>query len=245
MIEARRTSGVLIFGHRGARAYAPENTLPAFELALAQGADGIELDVHLSADKYPVVIHDETVDKTTNGSGYVHTKTLAELKKLDAGEWFSPDFAGIQIPTLDEVFAAVGDKLFINVEIKAFGGGVEWVVADCIARFGLQDRVIISSFNPLTVRRFYQAMPHVPVGFLYQEKPPWWMRAILLGIPLEAHHPYHEIIDGKYMLETKGEGYRVNTWTVNDPERAVLLRNYGVDTLITDNPDTIVKALGR
>nr|MCU0514644.1 glycerophosphodiester phosphodiesterase [Anaerolineae bacterium] len=143
----------LVFGHRGAKAYAPMNTLPAFELAATQGAHGIELDVHRSRDGYPVIVHDFTVDHTTDGRGLVTALTLAELKALDAGSWFSPAFAGTRIPTLDEVFAAVGQRLYINVEIKAAhedSDGVEQVVADCIVRHAMQRRVLVSSFNPLT-----------------------------------------------------------------------------------------------
>src|SRR5690606_28189003 len=109
----------LVFGHRGAKAYAPMNTIPAFELAAEQGADGIELDVHRSKDGHAVIVHDFTVDETTDGNGTVTEMTLAQLKELDAGSWFGEGFHGVQIPTLDEVFEAVGERLLINVEIKS------------------------------------------------------------------------------------------------------------------------------
>ena len=105
----------LVFGHRGARAYAPMNTIPAFELALKQGTDGVELDTHLSSDGVLIVLHDFTVDSTTDGNGYAKDMTLSELKELDAGKKFGEAFIGTCIPTLDEVFEAVGKKLFINV----------------------------------------------------------------------------------------------------------------------------------
>src|SRR5690242_18182539 len=136
VIEKIYSSGqMLVFGHRGASAYAPMNTLPAFELAALQGADGVELDVHFSKDKQLIVLHDFTVDHTTNGTGFARDMTLAELKTLDAGSKKDPKFAGVQIPTLDEVFAAIGQKLYINVEIKsetAETDGVEQAVADCL-----------------------------------------------------------------------------------------------------------------
>jgi glycerophosphoryl diester phosphodiesterase len=109
----------LVFGHRGAKAYAPMNTIPAFELAAQQGADGAELDVHLSRDGNPIILHDFSVDATTDGSGLARTMTLAQLKDLDAGGWFGDAFRGVRIPTLDEVFEAVGSRLYINVEIKS------------------------------------------------------------------------------------------------------------------------------
>ena len=107
--DALNESRTLVFGHRGASAYAPMNTLPAYELAVTQGADGIELDVHLTKDKQIIIVHDETVDKTTDGTGNVHDMRLAELKELDAGSWFGAEFHGTRLPTLDEVFEAVGN----------------------------------------------------------------------------------------------------------------------------------------
>ena len=142
----------LVFGHRGAMASAPMNTMAAFELAIAQAADGIELDMQLSRDGYAVVIHDYTVDKTTDGSGNVRDKTLAELKSLDAGSWFRQTFAGERIPTLDEVFDTLGDQLFVNVEIKSTGensGDIENVVA---RSFWATRCKIESSFPPLTCK---------------------------------------------------------------------------------------------
>jgi glycerophosphoryl diester phosphodiesterase len=139
----------LILGHRGASAHAPECTLAAFELALDQGADGIEFDVQLSADGWPVVIHDSHVNRTTNGDGPVAKLTLAQLRALDAGE-------GQKVPTLIEVFETFGARMLYNVEIKQSGWrsrGTEAIVADCIRTHGLEKHSIVSSFNPLSVRR--------------------------------------------------------------------------------------------
>ena len=110
---------LLVFGHRGARAYAPMNTIPSFELALKQGADGVKLDVRLTRDGEMVILHNETVDETSDGTGHVEDLMLAEIKALDAGAWFNPAFKGTRIPTLDEVFEAIGKRRRINVEIKA------------------------------------------------------------------------------------------------------------------------------
>lgn len=238
----------LVFGHRGASAYAPMNTIPAYVLAADQGADGIELDVHRSKDGHAVIVHDFTVDHTTNGSGRVDAMTLAELKALDAGSWFGEQFVGTRIPTLDEVFEAVGQRVYVNVEIKSESAetdGVEQVVADVIAKYNMQARVIVSSFNPLTLKRFRDIMPEVPIGFLYSNDMPIDTQALMKQLDLkhEARHPHHEMIDTAYMEWVKREGYRVNTWTVNDPARAVVLRDLGVDAIITDKPDVILKAL--
>lgn len=240
--------GTLVFGHRGASAYAPMNTISAFELAAEQGADGIELDVHRSPDGHAVICHDFTVDSTTDGSGPVAGMTLAQLKALDAGSWLGDDFRGVRIPTLDEVFEAIGDKLLVNVEIKSKSretDGVEQVVADVIVRCEMQQRVIVSSFNPLALKRFREIMPEVPIGFLYEPDMPVDTQAMMrqLDLPHEARHPQHMMIDAAYMQGAQAENYRVNTWTVNDPEQAVALRDLGVNAIITDKPDVIIQAL--
>jgi glycerophosphoryl diester phosphodiesterase len=236
---------MLVLGHRGASAYTPMNTLPAFELALAQGADGIELDVHLSKDGALIVLHDFTVDHTTNSSGYVRDMTLAQLKALDAGAWFAEKFIGTRIPTLDEVFESVGNKLLINVEIKsetAETDGVEQAVADCIKRYNVSPHVLISSFNPLALQRFRTIMPDVPIGYLYAQD--WIFSPELMEkLPHEARHPHHSIVDAEFMNWAHTNGYRVNTWTVNDPDRAIALHKLGVDAIITDKPNVIIESL--
>ncbi len=224
------------------------NTLPAFALAAEQGADGIELDVHRTRDGHVVVVHDFTVDATTNGSGRVTEMTLDELKALDAGSWFGDAFRGVTIPTLDEVFEAVGDSLLVNVEIKSKAvetDGVEQAVADVIARHDMTRRVIVSSFNPLTLNRFRDILPQVPIGFLYQAGMSIDTEEVMkqLGLKHEARHPHHSMIDAAYMPWAITEGYRVNAWTVNDAARAVELRELGVDAIITDAPDVILQAV--
>ncbi len=235
---------MLVLGHRGARAYAPMNTIPSFELALKQGADGVELDTHFSKDGHLIVLHDFSVDATTNGKGLAKDFTLAELKELDAGSSFSAEYEGTRIPTLDEVFEAVGKELFINVEIKSETqdtDGVEQAVADCIAKHGLEGSTIVSSFNPLALKRFRAIMPVVPIGYLYSEN--YNFSEAMEGFPHEARHPHYEMIDADYMKWAKANNFRVNTWTVNDPERAVELYQLGVDAIITDVPDVIIEAV--
>ncbi len=241
------TGEMLVFGHRGAKAYAPMNTLPAFELALKQGAAGIELDVHRSKDGHAVICHDFTVDATSNGSGMVTQMTLAELKALDAGSWFSAEYAGVQIPTLDEVFEAVGRHLIVNVEIKSMDvettDGVEQVTADCIRRHGMTDRVIVSSFNPHTLIRFRQIAPDVAIGFLHMAAAGMPTADVMAGHAYEAFHPYYQDITPEVIAATHAAGRVLNTWTVNDPTDALRLRDWGVDCVITDNPDRILQAL--
>ncbi len=246
IIAAMYGGETLVFGHRGAKAYAPMNTIPAFVLAADQGAHGIELDVHRSKDGYPVIVHDFVVDATSDGSGAVVDMTLAELKALDAGAWFDARFAGTRIPTLDEVFEAVGQRVFVNVEIKSESAetdGVEQVVADCITRHNMHTRVIVSSFNPLTLKRFRALLPDVPIGFLYDNESPSEVWDVIADVPYEAAHPHHENITPEMVLDNDRVRRVLNAWTVNNPARAVALRDMGVRGIITDAPDTILKAL--
>lgn len=240
------SGGMLVLGHRGASADAPMNTLPAFELAAKQGADGIELDVHLSKDGALIVLHDFTVDHTTNGTGLARDMTLSEIKALDAGYKFGETFTGTRIPTLDEVFEHVGNQFrIINVEIKSETedtDGVEQATVDCILRHNMASRVIVSSFNPLALRRFRMIAPNIPIGYLYA--PDYtFVPEVMDTLPHEARHPHHSVIDATFMAAARASGWRVNTWTVNDPAQARELQALGVDAIITDSPQLMRKAL--
>lgn len=246
VIDAMYDAQPVVFAHRGAMAYAPMNTLPAFERAVEQGAHGIELDVHRSLDGHPVVVHDFRVDETSDGAGYVNEMTLAKLKALDAGAWFDERFAGTRIPTLDEVFEAVGQRVFINVEIKSESDetdGVEQVVVDCIKRHHMQERVLISSFNPLALQRFRALLPDVPVGFLYSPEIPIDIPDLMRNMTYEAYHPHHEMIDKTLVSYERRKGHILNAWTVNDVDRARDLKAMGVAGIITNVPDVMLKAL--
>lgn len=237
--------GTLVFGHRGASAYAPENTLAAFRLALEQGAHGVEFDVHLTRDGVPVVIHDFSLDKTTTGHGLVASKTYSELEALDAGVHKGPEFAGEPIPTLEEVFRLLAGKIAMNIEVKADAEGIEDAVAALIDQYGVNDWVIVSSFNPLILQRFAARYPRIPLGFLYDESMPYeQLLQMLSNVKLQARHPHQTMIDAAYMRVAKQFGLQVNTWTVNDPARGLELQELGVDVMITDTPDVMLKALG-
>jgi glycerophosphoryl diester phosphodiesterase len=223
----------LIIAHRGASADAPENTLAAFALALEQQAGGVELDVQLSADGWPVIIHDDTVDRTSNGSGLVSQMSVAELQSLDLG-------LGQTVPTLDELFEAFGPSLLYNVEIKSDGllrtglrdTGLE--AADRIEAHHLQSHVLVSSFDPFCVRRARRYLSRTtPVAFLRES------RAVQLAhhlLPAEADHPYYQLVDAPYMAWARKRGLRVNVWTVDDAADAQRLVNLGVHGIITNKP---------
>jgi glycerophosphoryl diester phosphodiesterase len=238
----------LNFAHRGASHEAPENTLAAFLLALELGADGIELDVQLSRDGEIVVIHDFALETTTDGHGLVRDRTLAELKELDAGGKFDPAFAGQQIPTLQEVIEAVGRHLKLNIELKADGlhdDGLVAAVVRLIEETHLLDRVVVSSFNPMALRRVRQLNPWIPIGLLYSPDMAFYLRRAWMRhlIRPEALHPHHSMIDDRYMRWAQGQGYRVHTWTVDDPGTMWQLMRQKVDLIITNRPDLLSQVL--
>ncbi|MCX7683163.1 MAG: glycerophosphodiester phosphodiesterase family protein [Anaerolineae bacterium] len=236
----------LNIAHRGASLVAPPNTLAAFKMAAQLGADGIECDVHLSADGVPVVIHDFTVDATTDGSGRVCEMTVAELKRLDAGTSFSPAFAGERIPALEEVLEAVGESLLINIELKTTtlrDNGLERAVVSLLESYGpaRQGRVLLSSFNPLSLRRVKRLSPHLPVGLLYAPDLPLPLRRAWLAplVPHEARHPQHSMVTASYMSWARRHRYWVHTWTVNDADEMRRLLALGVEAIMTDVPDLL------
>jgi len=246
VLDAMYEDRLLVFGHRGASAYAPANTIPAFELAVEQGADGVELDVQLSNDGELVVIHDFTVDATTNGSGEVASMSLEELQSLDAGSYFSDAFSGTRIPTLAEVFDAVADKLYINVELKTLSrepNGLEQAAADLIQQRELQNRVIVSSFNPVALIELRRIAADIPIGYLYAPGIPDFPDELMNKLAYEAAHPYYEMLSADEVSKLKSDGLRVNTWTVNDVEQARKLESMGVDLIMTDFPDLIRDAV--
>jgi glycerophosphoryl diester phosphodiesterase len=244
LLEALHQQSTMVFGHRGARAYAPMNTIPSFLLALEQGAAGIELDVRMTIDHHLVIMHDSTVDRTTDGHGEVSSLTLRQIKSLDAGRWFDSRFEGVRIPTLTEVFEAIGPTALIDIEIKAekiTRQRIERAVAQTINRYGLRDRVMVTSFNPLVLRRFRKEMPSIMLGFLHTEERPFFLQSGEFAF--EGDAPEWILVTPRYMEWAKAQGLAVTTWTVNDPAKAVELRDLGVNVIITDQPDTILQAL--
>lgn len=235
----------LIFAHRGARRVAPENTLPAFAAALDQGADGIELDVHRTRDGALVVIHDFVLERTTDGHGPVRGATLDEIRRLDAGSRFAARFAGTQVPTLDEVLDLVGDRCLVNIEIKSddpYGCDASDGVLATIRRRKLYDRVIVSSFNPVTLIKLRHLDADLALGVLYEAATPEFLRELWAG-PLvrpQAQHPSYDMVDEGFMAWARGHGCAVNVWTVNELPEARRLANLGVDALITDVPDLLL-----
>ena len=219
-----------IIAHRGASGHAPENTMAAFQLALEQGADGIELDVMLSKDGQLVVIHDDTVDRTTNGIGRVKDMTLAQLKALDAGN-------GEQIPTLEEVLETFDGRFLINIELRNYATPLDplpRVVAELIKSNGFSRSVFVSTFNPINLIRFRRLCPKVKLGLLTGPgKAKFWMWHLF---KYDALHPYYEDVDRVLVSMAKAHQKEINVWTVDDPDEIRRLGAIKVDSLITNYP---------
>jgi len=229
-----------VIAHRGASHHAPENTLPAFEKVLEIGADGLELDVHLSKDGHLVVIHDENVKRTSNGRGYVKDLTLDELKGLDFGSWFSKDFRGTRIPTLEEVMDLLkGWKGLLNIEIKSGPveyPGIEEKLIALMKKYKFEDQVIFSSFNHYSLRKVKELNPGMKIGLLYMSglvEP--WHYARRLGA--EALHPSFYNIIPEMVKGCKEYGILLHPFTVDRPSQIEALMRAGVDGVITNRPD--------
>jgi glycerophosphoryl diester phosphodiesterase len=240
----------IIFGHRGACAHAPENTIASFRLAVDQGADFIELDAKLSVDDQVMVIHDQTVDRTTNGSGRVNKLTCAELQKLDAGSRFNAKFAGEKIPTLDEVFKAVGKDIFINVELTNYeskNDDLIPLVSEVVKNNQMEDRVIFSSFLPKNLAAIHKLLPQAPTAMLCLEGIAGWPTRsfLLLGVAPKLLHPYIADTTPALVAREHKRGRRVHVWTVNAEKDMENLIKMGVDGIFTDDPLKAKQILAR
>jgi glycerophosphoryl diester phosphodiesterase len=220
----------------------------AFRLALAQGADGVELDVALSADEVPVVIHDDTVDRTTDGTGRVAQLSLQQLKALDASApgKFGARFSGQRLPTLDEAFQALPAPALINVELKRDTSPGCTLAAEVVAlvrSHGLSERVWISSFHYDNLQRVRRLAPALPVGLLYAPDGPLrLLRACLWpGVRAQGQHPYHLLAQALTVRWWHWRGYQVNVWTVNTEPALQRVMRLGVDGVITNCPDVAVR----
>ncbi|MEN6409058.1 MAG: glycerophosphodiester phosphodiesterase family protein [Anaerolineaceae bacterium] len=236
-----------IIAHRGACLRAPENTLPAFQMAVEEGADGFELDAKLTRDGEVVVMHDATVDRTTDGSGAVSEFTLAAFKRLDAGKKFSPTTGSIHPPTLQEVFENTDAHAIINVELTDYQHPMNRLVervVETVERCGMENRVFFSSFLPGRLTRVRQLMPEASCALL-----------AMGGIPGELaktanaclrnpwFNPYWTLITDEMIERARKRSQKLMVWTVNDPDEATRLVQRGVMGLITDDPAVLVQVL--
>lgn len=237
-----------VISHRGANKIAPQNTLPAFRKSIDFMADGFETDVHLTFDGEPVICHNYTVDETSDGKGYLSTKTLDYLKTLDFGSYFHRAYKGTKIPTLEELLKLIERAEFkiLNIEIKSPKNKDYSVVAktmDAVKKHGLFDRLIISSFDPVALTCCKELDEKCRTGYLYSPKTQNFSK--LLGhevdyakcIGADALHPFGWLVRRGLVEKAHENGIAVNPWTVNKPSDIRRMVACGVDGIITDVPD--------
>lgn len=230
-----------IIAHRGSSAYAPENTIAAFELAIQQGADAIELDVWLTRDEQVVVIHGPDLNRTTGVAGSVMTMNLPQLKALDAGSYFDPAYKDERIPTLSEVFEAIGKKIVINIELKnytSFSNALPDKVTEIVKKHRLGQWVFFSSFNPIAFRHIRSRLPETPTALLALSGFKGWLSRSQVAqiFPYEALHPYYEDVKPSLVKWLHKRNKRLHTYTVNQADDMKKLVELQVDGLITNDP---------
>ena len=227
-----------IYAHRGASGLAPENTMEAFLLAIEQGCDGIELDVHLTKDLVPVVMHDETLDRTSNGKGYIKDYTFDELLKLDCNNHMLT-LKQCKIPSLEEVIKLVkANNILLNIELKTdkiHYSNIEEIVLELVEKYHYQDFIQYSSFNPRSLMIIKEKKPKAYCGLIYNVKNNEIFEvAEKMGI--DGLHPRYTLVDHKYIKKCREHHLIINTWTVNDYDNLQKQIDFGVDGIITNYP---------
>ncbi|MFC2025642.1 glycerophosphodiester phosphodiesterase [Chloroflexota bacterium] len=230
-----------IFAHRGSSMYAPENTMAAFTLALRQGADGIELDAKLSADGQVVVIHDQTVDRTTKRSGSVSSFTCEQLQKMDAGSHFDMGFQRESIPRLDSVLEHFGTRCFINIELTNYNSIYDKLplkVIQILQQLKLESQVLLSSFNPIALLKVHHHLPDTPIGLLAPPgKKGFWARSWLgRFMAYQSLNLAIEDVSSKLVQKEHKKGKKVFAYTANRKEDINRLINLNVDGIFSDDP---------
>lgn len=246
-----------MFAHRGGAKLAPENTIPAFDSGIAHGADGFELDVHLSADGIPVVIHDPTLDRTTDQAGPVRARTMDDLARVDAGYACERDGThpfrgqGIGVPTLETVLRRYPSARVI-IEMKGGQAELAVEVARVVKRCDAIDRICVGSFNQTAIDALRSASPDIATG-ASQEEARWTLHRSWVRWPWIGERPYvafqvpewvgrMRVVSRRFIRQVHQEGQVVQVWVVDKPEDAARLFDWGVDGLITDRPDVTVPA---
>ncbi len=239
----------IIVAHRGDKACAPENTLSAFKEAAKKGADAVEFDVKLTIDGQVIVIHDQTVDRTTNGKGNVANLSFSELRRLDAGLQFPGQFPEEKIPSLEEVFETVGKLLYMNIELTNYSTPSDTLVlnvVEMVKKHGMQRRVLFSSFLPWNLRKARTLLPEVPCGLLTMRG--WmgfWGRSFGWRDSYDALHPFFTDLNAGLINRVHAAGKQVNVWTVYKEVDMKRMIGLGVDGLITGNLSRALNLLGR
>jgi glycerophosphoryl diester phosphodiesterase len=235
----------LVGAHRGASADAPENTLAAFDLAVEQGAELIELDVQRTRDGALVIQHDFSLGRTTTGSGQLAEHTLAELKALDAGAWHGANWTGQRIPILDEVLDRYGARVYLNLEIKVDDtpqSGFEQQVAEAIGQRDLYDRIVVSSFDFATVRRLRQVDRQVRSALLAEADPDQALR-LATEIGAVGLHLRADLITTALVARAVENGLGILAWTVDDESEMQRLIGLDIEAIVSNRPALLLKVV--
>lgn len=237
---------IINYAHRGASGYCPENTMAAFEKSWDLGATGIETDVQMTKEGQLVLIHDESLKRTTGHEGQVKDFTYSEISELDAGSWYSDEFVGERIPLLDQLLDWMAPtSMILNIEIKNNlepYTGIEEKLIDAVRKRNLIDRVIISSFNHYTLNRCKQLEPAIQTGILYMDNlfQPW---NYAQSVGASALHAYYGTVTPEKVEEARQAGIIYNPFTINDPTIMRELIQMNVSGIITDFPDILAELL--
>jgi glycerophosphoryl diester phosphodiesterase len=239
----------VVVAHRGDKVYAPENTLSAFKQAVEKGADAIEFDVKLSADSQVIVLHDQTVDRTTNGTGNAAKLPFAALKDLDASMQFPGQFPSEKIPSLDEVFESVGKRVYMNIELTNYSTPNDALVpkvVELVKKHGLHRRVLFSSFFTRNLRMARLLLPEVLRGLLtLPGLMGIWGRTFSWRGDYAALNPYMTDVNAGLVYRIHAAGKRINAWTVTAEADLKRMISLSVDGIITDDPALALRLLGR
>ena len=250
----------MVIAHQGGEGLRPSNTMLAFENAVALGVDVLEMDVHSTADGALVLIHDDTVDRTTDGTGRVNDLSLAEIQQLDAGDYWTPDDGatypyrgqGARIPTLDEVLSAFPEMKF-NIEIKQTEPSIAALLCETLRAHGLTDRTLVASFHPTAMNEFRAACPEVATSMVEDEIRPFFiLNTIFLGalysppgtaFQVPEYSGNLHVLTPRFVGGAQRNNVAVHPWTIDDPGDMARFLEMGVDGIITDRPDLMLELL--
>lgn len=242
----------LVIAHRGFSGIAPENTIASFQKAIDVGADMIEFDVSLSKDNFPMVIHDKTINRTTNGKGKVSDFTLQQLKTFDAGSWYKAKFNDEKIPTLEEVILLSKDKIMLNIEIKKYSvkraikiDGLEYKIVKMLEEYDMISQVLISSFSRVAIQRIKEFNSDIPTALLYRFG---INRALIKLFDKSGIYSFNQgkrFFSKKALNDIHNSGIKLNLYTVNQKREMKKFINLGVDGIITNHPDKLIQVINE
>ena len=241
MCQQKEPEGFIVIAHRGASRAAPENTLSSMKKAIEFGADFAECDVFQTKDGEIVLFHDEEMERTTGKGGMIWDYTLAELKELDAGSWFSEEFKGEPIPTLRQVIQLCKGKIKLNIEVKISGNDpdIAQKVVDIIRSENIGKECMVTSFEKPVIKKIKELAPDLITGFIFDEEHPPDI--------FEGNWEYvcskRNIVDEAFVKEAKQKEKKIFVWTVNYPAEMKKFIDLGVDGIITDVPDVLMDVL--